>query len=303
MAKSKRMWPPAIGFVGVKFLLHKLDIDAKAKINLTLDVLYKRPDGYHEVEMIMQTLALKDNITLELRPKGQIELLCDCDLLPHDEKNLAWQAAKLMLDEFAPDTGIKIELRKNIPIAAGLAGGSADAAAVMLGINELLGLKRSKEELMNLGKRLGADIPFCIMGGTALVRGIGEKLTVLKPAPKMDILLFKPHFFVSTREVYSRLNVKDIKKRPDITTMIKTIEHQDVKGLAEGLCNVLEEVTFNLFPCLREIKLQFKKCKAMGSLMAGSGPTIFAIYDSKKEAQIAAANMAYDGHFFVTEVE
>jgi len=283
--------------------LHKLEIDARAKINFTLDVLWKRPDGYHEVEMIMQTLSLKDHLTLELLSKRHIELTCDSVYVPCDERNLAWKAAKIMLDEFAPDSGVKINLRKNIPIAAGLAGGSADAAAVIVGLNELLGLKISKQKLQDIGKKLGADIPFCIQGGTALAQGIGEKLTVLKPAPQMNILLYKPHFGVSTREVYNRLDVKNIKQRPATWTMVKTIEEQNVEGIAEGLCNVLETVTFDLYPELSKVKQQFKECGALGSLMSGSGPTIYGIFESERDAKKAEGRMTLDGDFFIAQVD
>ena len=283
--------------------MHKLEIDARAKINFTLDVLWKRPDGYHEVEMIMQTLSLKDHLTLELLPERHIELSCDSDLVPRDERNLAWKAARIMLDEFAPDTGVKIHLKKNIPVAAGLAGGSADAAAVIVGLNELLGLKISTQQLQDIGKKLGADIPFCILGGTALARGIGEKLTILKPAPKMNILLYKPPFGVSTKEVYNRLDVKNIKQRPATSTMVKTIEKQDIVGIARGLCNVLETVTFDLYPELSKVKQQFKDCGALGSLMSGSGPTIFGIFESAKDAKKAEERMTIYGDFFITQVD
>lgn len=283
--------------------MHKLDIDARAKINFTLDVLRKRTDGYHEVEMIMQTVALRDHLTLELLAEKRIELECGNSIVPCDESNLAWKAARLMLDEYAPDAGVRISLKKNIPIAAGLAGGSADAAAVILGLNELLGLKRSREQLQEIGVRIGADVPFCIQGGTALAQGIGEKLTVIKPAPKMNILLYNPGYGVSTKEVYSRLNIKNIRERPTTSAMIDTIERQDIRSIARGLCNVLEPVAFELHPELSEVKKQFKNYGALGSLMSGSGPTIFGIFESEKDAKSAACRIPVDGQFFVTKVD
>ena len=234
--------------------MEKLDIDAKGKINLTLDVLFKRPDGYHEVEMIMQTLALKDIVSLKLMSRPSIELDSNCPQLPLDEENLAYQAARLMMEEYRLDAGISITMNKNIPLAAGLAGGSADAAAVIVGINELFQLKRPQEELMSLGKKIGADVPFCIIGKTALARGIGDQLTPLRPLSGFGVLLVKPHYSVSTKEVYNRLNVKNIKTRPDTKTVIGHIEEQNIGKIASGLCNVLEEVTLKLYPALNDIK-------------------------------------------------
>jgi 4-diphosphocytidyl-2-C-methyl-D-erythritol kinase len=284
--------------------LFKLDVDARAKINLTLDVLYRRPDGYHEVEMIMQSIALKDHLTLELLPGRAIEVSCSTPELLCDESNLAYKAAKLMIEEFSLDAGVKITLNKNIPLAAGLAGGSADAAAVMIGMNELFGLKKSEEDLMMLGKTIGADIPFCIHGGTAVARGIGEKLTPLKPVPKIALLLVKPHYSVSTKQVYSRLNVKDIKSRPDTAAMIRTILNEDVAAMAKGLCNVLEEVTFGLYPELSFIKEELRKNGALGSLMSGSGPTVYGIFETRSAAQRAAAKMIHGNRtVIVTETQ
>jgi len=284
--------------------LFKLDIDARAKINLTLDVLYRRPDGYHEVEMIMQSIALKDHLTLELLPTRIIEVCCGIPELPGDESNLAYKAAKLMMQEYNLDAGVKITLAKNIPLAAGLAGGSADAAAVMTGMNELFDLKKTTEELMMLGKTIGADIPFCIHGGTAVARGIGEKLTPLKPVTKAGLLLVKPPGRVSTKQVYSRLDVKNIKTRPDTPAMIRTIAAQDIYTMAKGLCNVLEEVTFGLYPKLPSIKQELKANGAMGSLMSGSGPTVYGLFETRKDAERAAARMFNgDRTVIVTETQ
>lgn len=284
--------------------MFRLDIDARAKINLTLDVLYRRPDGYHEVEMIMQSIALKDHLTLELLPTSTIEVCCGIPELPGDESNLAYKAAKLMIEEYNLDAGVKITLAKNIPLAAGLAGGSADAAAVMTGMNELFDLKRTTEELAMLGKTIGADIPFCIQGGTAVARGIGEKLTPLKPVAKVGLLLIKPPGRVSTKQVYSRLDVKNIKTRPDTPAIIRTIAAQDVYTMAKGLCNVLEEVTFRLYPELPSIKQELKTNGAMGSLMSGSGPTVYGIFETKKDAERAAARIfSGDRTVIVTETQ
>lgn len=274
--------------------MQKIDIDAKAKINLTLDVLSKRSDGYHEVEMIMQSIDLKDHLEIELIPQKKIELSTNCIGLPVDEQNIVYKAAKLMINKFDLDAGVKIKLFKEIPLAAGLAGGSADAAATLLGINELFDLKKSKEELMALGKKIGADVPFCIHGGTAIARGIGEKLTALKPVPEMELLLIKPPFFVSTNNVYNRLDIKNIKKRPDNKKVVRAIEDQDIWHISKGLCNVLEEVTFKLHPELLEIKNWLLENKALGSLMSGSGPTIFGIFENRDDVKKALEKMPFD---------
>lgn len=273
--------------------MQKIDIDAKAKINLTLDVLSKRPDGYHEVEMIMQSIDLKDHLIIELIPQKKIELSTNCKDLPVDERNIVYKAANLMINEFDLDAGVKIKLVKEIPLAAGLAGGSSDAAATMLGINELFDLKKSKQELMILGKEIGADVPFCIHGGTALARGIGEKIMPLKPIPEMKLLLIKPPFFVSTKDVYNRLDIKNIEKRPDNKKVIRAIEDQDICQISKGLCNVLEEVTFDIHPELLKIKNWLLKNKALGSLMSGSGPTIFGIFENKDDIKKVLDNMPF----------
>lgn len=276
--------------------MEKLTIDASAKINLTIDVLFKRPDGYHEIEMIMQTISLKDEVSLKLIPRPVIELTSNCLKLPRDESNLAYKAAKLMIKEYQLDAGITININKNIPIAAGLAGGSADAAAVIVGINEIFQLNRPKDELMNLGKKIGADVPFCIVGKTALAQGIGEKLLSLKPLSGFGVLLVKPPYFVSTKEVYSRLDVKTIQKRPDTIAMIEYIKLQDIGKIASGLCNVLEEVTLKLYPELDFIKKHLICHGALGSLMSGSGPTVFGLFETVQDANRAADNINLAGN-------
>lgn len=283
--------------------MHRFEIDVKAKINLTLDVLYKRQDGYHEVEMIMQTISLSDRVSMRLLPEKEIRILCEAPGVPLNEENTAYKAAKLMMDKFNLDAGLEIEIKKNIPVAAGLAGGSADAAAVLMGINEIFDLKKELGQLMELGKIIGADVPFSIMGGTAVARGIGEKLEPLPGLKDIVILLVKPPYFVSTKEVYSRLNVGNIIKRPDTIGIIDKIKRADVRGIAEGLCNVLEEVTFKMHPELERIKEAMKERGALGSLMSGSGPTIYGIFESLKDAQKAAEKFnGYKNTVIITEV-
>lgn len=283
--------------------MEKIHIEARAKINLTLDVLYKRPDDYHEVEMIMQTIALKDSVYIELLPEKAIKLTSDCDCIPCDETNLAWKAADIMMSQYCLDAGLKITVHKKIPVAAGLAGGSADAAAVIKGVNRLFGLNKDEDELKNLGTKIGADVPFCIQGGTALARGIGERLTALTSIPNAAVLLVKPPFFISTKEVYNRLDLKNINQRPDTNSMISYIERQDIKSICRGLCNVLEQVSFSLYPQLEHIKRRLVQLGALGSLMSGSGPTIFGIFEKKKEAQKAAEKMPDSCFVCLTEVE
>jgi 4-diphosphocytidyl-2-C-methyl-D-erythritol kinase len=284
--------------------LKKITIEAKAKINLTLDVLYKRPDGYHEVESIMQTVSLKDWIFLKLIPGPAIELSSNCQELPRDERNLAYKAARLMMEEYQLDAGMAIHIDKNIPIGAGLAGGSADAAAVILGINEMFQLNRPREELMALGKKIGADVPFCIAGKTALARGIGEKILPLKPLSNFGLVLAKPPYYVSTQEVYSRLDVKTIQKRPDTPAMMEHIEQRDIGEIASGLCNVLEEVTLKLYPELELIKQHLISHGALGSLMSGSGPTVFGLFESARDAERAAEKIGLDGNeIFVCKMQ
>ncbi|HHY04896.1 MAG TPA: 4-(cytidine 5'-diphospho)-2-C-methyl-D-erythritol kinase [Thermoanaerobacterales bacterium] len=283
--------------------MNKICMDARAKINLTLDVLYKRPDNYHEVEMIMQSIALKDELILELIPKRDIELESNVPWLMANEDNLAFKAAKLMLDKYKLDAGLKIKLKKNIPIAAGLAGGSTDAAAVILGINELFDLKRPKKELMASGKTLGADVPFCIQGGTAIARGIGEKIIPLKPLSDIALVLVKPPYSISTKEVYSRLDVKNIKNRPSTMEMVKNIQNQDLDSISKGLCNVLEQVTLRMYPELEEIRNELLNLGALGSLMSGSGPTVFGIFETKQDAKKAAKKLSFEQSLvYVTEV-
>jgi 4-diphosphocytidyl-2-C-methyl-D-erythritol kinase len=284
--------------------LRKIQIEAPAKINLTIDVLFKRPDGYHEVEMIMQTIGLKDVVDIELLSEKSIKVTSDCESIPNDETNLVWQAADMMINEYRLDAGLKIHIHKRIPVAAGLAGGSADAAAVIRGINELFDLKGAEELLKRLGKNLGADVPFCIQGGTALARGIGDELKALDSIPDAVVLLIKPPIFISTKEVYSRLNLKNMTQRPDTKTMLINIQRKDLKSICDGLCNVLETVSFDIHPQLRQIKQKLVQFGALGSLMSGSGPTIYGIFEGKDDAQKAAEKMVKNDYFFcLTQVD
>lgn len=266
-----------------------MSFKAPGKINLTLDVVRRRDDGYHEVKMIMQTVDLHDVITLTALEPGieRIVVETDNDTLPTDENNLVYKAAKLLMDEFHINQGIRITLEKNIPIAAGMAGGSSDAATVLCGINEMFGLGLSKEELMKRGVTIGADVPYCVMGKTALAEGIGEKLTSLKNAPRCFVLLAKPDIDVSTKFVYENLHANELKYHPDVDKMIERIEADDLEGVCQVMGNVLETVTIPAYPVIEEIKNIMKENGAVNAMMSGSGPTVFGIYDSREKAEAA----------------
>ena len=269
-----------------------LEIKACAKINLALKVLGKREDGYHEVEMVMQSLALHDKIFLTLI-RSDIELLVEGDA-PLDESNLAYKAAKAILEYSNCKQGIRIKLVKNIPAAAGLAGGSSDAAAVLLGINKLLKLGLDTEELMEIGKGLGSDVPFCIVGGTALARGRGEKIQPLPKAPKMGVVLIKPDFGVSTAQVYKRFSLDLVEKKADVNAVVEAIKKGDIKGIATAIFNDLEYVTMDMHLCLEGIKRQLEDAGALGVLMSGSGPTVYGLAFDLGHANILAKRLDID---------
>lgn len=268
--------------------MRELKLKARAKINLGLDVLRKREDGYHEVRMIMHTVSLCDHITLSALSGEQIRLITNRAHLPANEGNLAYRAAKLLMDEFHPGRGVEIRLSKHIPIAAGLAGGSSDAAAALVGVNQLFGLHLSKNALMERGVKLGADVPYCILRGTALAEGIGEKLTPLPALPPCHILIAKPKIHVSTKFVYGNLRLDALKEHPDIDGQIDALKKGDLRALAERMGNVLETVTVPEYPVIARLKEQMMRCGALNAMMSGSGPTVFGIF-----AQEAQARQAY----------
>lgn len=260
-----------------------LYVKAPAKINLTLDVLYKRPDNYHEVEMIMTTVDLADRIGLEPRTDGQIKIISTDRFVPNDERNFAYQAAKLLKDTYGITEGVSIKIDKEIPIAAGLAGGSSDAAATLRGLNEMWNLNLTMDELAEHGAKIGSDVSFCIYGGTALATGRGEKIKELPAPPTCWVVLAKPKIGVSTADVYGGLKLEGI-KHPDTKQMIEAIETQDYELLCKCLGNVLETVTFKLHPEVITIKEQMQRFGADAVLMSGSGPTVFGLVDSETRA-------------------
>lgn len=265
-------------------------IKAYAKINLGLDVIGKLPNGYHEVKMVMQTVGIYDELTLEKIESG-IVVTADSEELPADENNLIYKAAKLMKEKYHIREGIRIHLQKNIPIAAGMAGGSTDAAAAMKGMNRLFGLDISLEELMEAGVAIGADVPYCVMGGTALAEGIGEKLTPLELAPDCYVLVAKPDINVSTKYVYERLDAERIEKHPDIDGMVEAINAGSLQGILDRMGNVLETVTVPAYPVIDVLKRRMKELGAVNSLMSGSGPTVFGIFLEEQAAQTAAEQL------------
>lgn len=264
--------------------MDKIRLRAMAKINLGLDVVKRREDGYHEVRMIMQTIKMYDKITIKKREDSEIKVKTNLYYLPTDENNLVYKAAKLILEKYEVEQGVEITLEKFIPVAAGMAGGSSDAAAVLYGINKMFKLRATKNELMELGVKIGADVPYCIMRGTALAEGIGEKLTPLKAVPKTTILIAKPSFGVSTKFVYENLVLDENTPHPDIDGIIDSINEGDIYSLSDRIGNVLETVTAKEYPQIEEIKNIMRQNGALNALMSGSGPTVFGIFDNKEDA-------------------
>lgn len=267
--------------------MNSLTLKAYAKINLGLDVLRKREDGYHEVCMIMQTLNLYDTIHIQKNNTGNITVKTNLPYLPIDRGNLVYKAAESFFKKFRIRDGVHIHLKKKIPVAAGLAGGSADAAAILMGLNEMYETGLSKEELMELGVTLGADVPYCIMMGTALSEGIGEVLTPLTPMPDCDILLVKPGINISTKYVYENLRLDPSVVHPDIERMKNALDRKDLLSLTGSMDNILQTVTEKNYPVITSIKNQMLDLDAMTSLMSGSGPTVFGIFNDSAKARQA----------------
>lgn len=267
---------------------------ARAKINLTLDVLGKRPDGYHEVEMVMQSIELHDG--LEFTPAGRdITLTVEGGDLPAGPDNLVFRAAELIHRHCGVREGVKIRLVKAIPVAAGLGGGSADAAAALKALNELWGTGLSLTELMSLGEQLGSDVPFCLLGGTALARGRGERLERLPSCPSLGLVLVKPRFSVSTASVYRAYRPGLAAKRPDNKAMAAAIRNRDINAIAENLANALEPVTTGMHPEIGQIKARLARAGALGVLMSGSGPTVFGLAEDTEAAGAVAGRYKSDG--------
>lgn len=291
-AKRKRKVPK--GQMGVQ--MEKLTIKAMAKVNLGLDVIRRREDGYHEVKMIMQTVDLFDELTFEVLEENRIEVFTDNQELPCDEGNLIYRAAALLTEKCRLEKGIRITLKKNIPIAAGMAGGSTDAAATLVGMNRLFDLGLSVKDLQELGVKIGADVPYCIQGGTMLSEGIGEILSPLPPVPDCYVVVAKPEINVSTKFVYENLHAESLKEHPDIDGMIVCLTNKDLKGMAEKMGNVLETVTAKHYPVIEEIKAFLAERGALRAMMSGSGPTVFALFEEKQTARKAYEELKQAGY-------
>ncbi|HEX3031465.1 MAG TPA: 4-(cytidine 5'-diphospho)-2-C-methyl-D-erythritol kinase [Bacillota bacterium] len=279
-------------------MAESVQIIAPAKINLSLDVLGKREDGYHQVSMIMQTISLADTITLEKTARG-ISLTCDNPALPVNEGNLAYRAAVVFKQATGYSGGVEINISKRIPVEAGLAGGSTDAAAVLKGLNDLTGNRLEDDQLRTLGAALGSDVPFCISGGTALATGRGELIQPLRPVPQLNIIVVKPPFGVSTAKVYGRLDLKKVTDRPDTEAMLEAIAAGDAQRIIALGANVLESVTLKEYPPVEILKNRLKQLGAEGVLMSGSGPTVFGFVKTPEQGQAIAGQIGDLGQAWV----
>ena len=267
--------------------MKQIELKALAKINLGLDVLGRRENGYHDVRMVMQSIYLYDEVKLEKTAEPGITTVSNLSFLPTGDGNIAYKAARLLQEEFQITEGIKITLNKHIPVAAGLAGGSSNAAAVLFGMNRMFRLGLSQKDLMDRGVRLGADVPYCIMRGTVLAEGIGEKLSVLPAMPKCTVLIAKPPVSVSTKVVYEALDAKQITEHPDIDGIIEGLKNNSLKQVAACMGNVLEDVTVPMHPVIDQIKQEMKSAGALNAMMSGSGPTVFGLFESRADAREA----------------
>ena len=264
-----------------------ISLKALAKINLGLDVVRRREDGYHEVRMIMQTIHLYDRLDIKRTNEPGIQIHTNLSFLPVNETNLIYKAAKLLMDEFSITDGVSVKLDKRIPVAAGMAGGSTDAAAMLIGVNRLFSLGLTKRQLMERGVQIGADVPYCIMRGTALAEGIGEALSPLPPMVKCPVLIAKPSISVSTKFVYQNLKLDDTTIHPDIDRLIDDIKAKNLHDIAAHMGNVLETVTIPNYPVIDEIKKHMLSNGAVGAMMSGSGPTVFGLFDDEDTAKKA----------------
>lgn len=275
--------------------MDEITLKALAKINLGLDVVRRREDGYHEVRMIMQTIHLYDLLEIQKIREPEIQIVSNLSFLPVNENNLVYKAARLLQEEFALTDGISVKLTKRIPVAAGMAGGSTDAAAMLYAMNQLYDLGLSRRELMKRGVQIGADVPYCLMRGTALAEGIGEKLTQLPPMIKCPVLIAKPSISVSTKFVYQNLKLDEQTNHPDIDALMKDIREKDFDGVCVHMGNVLESVTIPNYPVIAEIKQQMMRSGAKASMMSGSGPTVFGLFEDGETAKRALREMKRSG--------
>lgn len=270
---------------------NKGTVKGYAKVNLTLDVLSKRPDGYHDISTIMRTVDIYDNLEISLTDEG-IELSTSLDFLPTDEKNIAYRAAQAIFSETGIQKGAKIHITKNIPCGAGMGGGSADGAAVLVLLNKLLGSPVSTKRLLEIGAKIGADVPFCIMCGTYLAEGIGEVLSEVPANGKIPVVVVKPEVSISTPLMYKKLDEREILKRPDTKGMINVLEKGNTEKIAELLYNVMEEAAIEEHPIISEIKESLIKKGAINAIMTGSGSAVFGIFKTTEEADKCAKDLS-----------
>ena len=285
--------------------MKQIELKSLAKINLGLDVLGRRENGYHDVRMIMQSIYLYDEVKIKRTKNPGIEIKTNLYFLPTGKENIAYKAAEMLIEEFHIEEGVHITLNKHIPVAAGMAGGSSNAAAVLYGMNKMFDLKLTQTELMERGVKLGADVPYCIMRGTVLAEGIGEELTTLTPMPKCFVLIAKPPISVSTKVVYEALDSKELVEHPDIDGIIEGLEKRDLKTIASCMGNVLEDVTIPMHPVIEEIKQEMKNAGALNAMMSGSGPTVFGLFETKaaaRKAQDRIRRRALAKQVYVTNV-
>ena len=268
--------------------MDEIRLKALAKINLGLDVTGRREDGYHLVRMIMQTIHLFDSVQMAKTKESGIRLSTNIRFLPANENNIAYKAAKLLMEEFGITQGVSIDIRKCIPVSAGMAGGSTDAAAVLYGMNQMFGLKLSNRQLAHRGLTLGADVPYCLMRGTARAEGIGEQLTRLPAIPRCPVVIAKPGISVSTKWVYENLSLNGQSVHPDIDQLIADIRQQDLRSMASHMGNILEDVTVREYPVIAQIKESLTAHGALNAMMSGSGPTVFALFEERAKAREAA---------------
>ena len=260
---------------------------ALAKINLGLDVLGRREDGYHELRMIMQTINMYDQLDMEISEEPGIRITTNLPYVPVNQNNLVYRAANMLMEEFEIKEGLTVDLQKMIPVAAGMAGGSSDAAAAMIGVNRLFQLGLSVKDLMERGVKIGADVPYCLLRGTALAEGIGDKLRALPACPDSYVLIGKPGISVSTKFVYENLHANELKSHPRIDEMLDAIQWHNLYKMADLMENVLETVTIPQYPIIEEIKNHMKEHGALNAMMSGSGPTVFGLFDDKTLAEQA----------------
>ena len=263
--------------------MNEITMKARAKINIALDIIGKRTDGYHEIRTIMQTVDLHDKITLKQTDNDKITLITNSNKIPSDSSNLAYKAAEYIKKNYSFKNGLEIKIEKNIPVAAGLAGGSTDCAAVLLGVRKLFNISLSDKKILEIASSMGADVAYCLTGGTCLAEGIGEKISKIHPFSKMFVVIAKPDIDVSTEWVYKNFDLSVVEKSPDIEKMKIDIEKNNINGICGNLCNVLETVTIREYPIIDDIKRTMLEFGASGALMSGSGPSVFGLYTQKED--------------------